>query len=101
MRGPSGYATITDPDHPLVERDTVTCAHCQRIVFVKPATAATVYLILDPQTRIWTEQPGAFCRSCMRPVCLPCEAAGRCVPWERAFEAMEAKDRLVRQVIGG
>jgi hypothetical protein len=37
----------------------------------------------------------------MRPVCLACHDLGTCTPWERQLEAMEAKDRLVRAVLGG
>lgn len=101
LRTPTGYATLTDPDQPLVEFDTVTCGHCQRVIRVKPGTAATTYLLLDHQTLRSREEPGAACRVCMRPVCLACCADGRCTPWERRLEAMEARDRLVRSVLGG
>lgn len=98
MRSPTGYATVVDPDRPLQERDTVTCGHCQHVVFVKPGTALTVYLIYDRDTGGWQEEPGAFCRACMRPVCLACAAAGHCVPWERSLERSESRDRLLRAV---
>ena len=100
MRTPTGYATIVEPGRPLVERDTCTCGHCQRIIFTKAGTASTVYLILDRRTLGWTEEAGAFCRVCMRPVCLACHAQGRCTPWERRLEASEARDRLRRSVGG-
>lgn len=99
MRALTGYATIVDPDHPLVERDTCTCGHCQRVIFTKPNTAATVYLVLDRRTLTWREEAGAFCRVCMRPVCLACHAEGRCTPWERKLEASEARERFL-QVAG-
>ena len=98
MRSAHGYATIVDPDRPLVERDTAQCGHCQRIIFTKPGSAATVYLILDHATRQYREEPGAFCRVCMRPVCLACDAHGRCTPWEKALEAAEARDRFCRSI---
>lgn len=98
MRQISGYATIVDPDAPLIERDTITCGHCQRVVFTKPGTAATVYLILNRQTLTYTEESGAFCRTCMRPICLPCCDQGHCLVWERRLEASEARDRLRRAV---
>lgn len=82
MRRPQGYATVVDPDRPLVERDTVSCGHCNRIVFTKPGSASTVYLIQHRDQR-WTEEPGAFCRVCMRAVCLPCHDVGSCLPLER------------------
>ena len=88
-----GYATIADPDRPLFERDTVACGHCQKVVFVKPGTGATVYLILhvdDAQgAHRWVEEAGAFCRICMRPVCLRCHGEGGCRPFERLLEQME------------
>ena len=98
MRSHTGYAQIVDPDRPLVERDSTTCGHCQRVIFVKPGTAATVYLVLDRQTLHWHEEPGAFCRLCMRPVCLACHAHGGCIPWERQLEVSESRDRLRRAV---
>ncbi len=97
MLRPHGYATITDPAAPLVEYDTAGCGHCQRVIFTKPGSAQTVYLF--PQ-RVGPpkEEMGAFCRVCMRPVCLPCHEAGRCTPWEKQLEAMESRDRLRRSV---
>jgi len=96
----TGYLTVVEPDRPLVERDTVRCGHCGRIVVVKPATAATVYLVVDrtvtpSQIR---EAPGAFCRVCMRPICLSPRCLDHCLVWERQLEASEAKDRLRRAV---
>lgn len=94
MRRPGGYAVVVDPDRPLVERDTIGCGHCQAIVFVKPGTGATTYLIFEPQTWRWREEPGAFCRVCMRPICLACHGVGRCTPWERRMARAEARARL-------
>lgn len=93
-----GYATVVS-DGPLHEWDTVTCRHCQQIVFVKPGTAAAVYLVTRGDGTI-AEEGGAFCRRCMGPVCLNCHAHGRCVPWERRLEQSEARDRLRRQIDG-
>lgn len=102
MRSPTGYATVVEPDRPLVEYDTTTCGHCQRVIFTKPGTAATTYLIVDRRTLQWQEEPGAFCRVCMRPVCLHCHDLGRCTPWEKMLEASEARDRFCRSIgIGG
>lgn len=97
MRSPTGYATIVEPDRPTIERDTTTCGHCQRVIFVKPGTACTVYLIVDRPTLTWREAMGAFCRVCMRPVCLPCHDHGRCTPWEKMLEASEARERFLQQ----
>ena len=90
MRTPQGYAQIVDPDRPLIERDTISCGHCGLVVFVKPGTAATVYLI-QHRDRSWTDEAGAFCRVCMRPVCLRCHDVGACRPLERWLELQEAR----------
>lgn len=95
MRRPQGYATFTAPDGPVVERDTAQCCHCNAIIFVKPGSAATVYL--TPRFGAPDqEEAGASCYRCLRPVCLSCHAAGRCRPFERQIEQMEARGRLRR-----
>lgn len=108
MRNPQGYILISDPGpigadrETITERDTITCGHCQQIVEIKPGTGATVYLIPDalPPHR-YHEEPGAFCPSCMRAICLQCHAKGGCVPWERMLDRMEGRDRFLRVVLGG
>ena len=82
MRRPEGYLTITDPDRPLVEVDTLLCNHCQRIVPVPPKA--------DPSVL------GGFCRACMKHICGPCTDRGVCVTWERQMEIMERREALVR-----
>ena len=96
-----GYATFLDPTAatPAREYDTVTCGHCQRVIFLKPGTGGSVYLLPRPTPdQPYPETMGAFCGSCQTPVCLPCHADGRCTPFERQLEAMEARGRLRRQV---
>lgn len=95
----TGLATTVSPDA-VVERDTTTCGHCQRVIFVKPNTVSTVYLVFDRASWRWREEPGAFCRVCMRPVCLGHQCLASCRVWEQKLEASEARDRLRRQVIG-
>lgn len=90
MPSPKGYATIVDPDLPTWERDSITCGHCSGVVFVKPGAAATVYLVLHRDNR-WTEEPGAFCRLCMKPVCLRCHDVGTCTPLDRWLEIQEGR----------
>lgn len=87
---PTGYAVWSAPDCPDVERDTVSCKHCGRVIVVKPGSGYTVYLIVQPDGS-WREEPGAWCRCCMGPVCLPCDDDGRCVPLEKRFEALERR----------
>lgn len=85
-----GYATIVQPDAPAFERDTCNCGHCQKVIFLKPGSGVTVYLIPHRDGR-WTEESGAFCRVCMRPVCLPCHDIGRCTPFEVQLEYAEKR----------
>jgi len=92
----AGSFTILDAEGSPFVRDTVSCGHCQRVIVVKPGTASTVYLTFDRQSWTWKEEAGAFCRVCMRPICLPCCDLGRCLPWEKTLEASEARDRLRR-----
>lgn len=94
MLRPQGFVQIFS-DRPTVERDTITCGHCQAVIFVKPASAATVYLVPQIQGPD-KEEPGAACRVCMRAVCLRCCAIGTCTPWERRLERAESRDRFLR-----
>lgn len=91
--GATGSARIIDPDAPLWEHDTVSCKHCERIIFTVPGTLSMQYLIYHPSTERWTVESGAFCRKCMAPVCLPCDVIGTCTPWEKQMEAMERHGR--------
>jgi hypothetical protein len=102
MRNAHGVGTWVGDGRPT-ERDSISCGHCNKIVFVKPGTGATTYLIFhstDP-TVPPTEEPGAFCRVCMSPVCLPCHDVGTCRPIEKWLEQEEARDRLYRRVVSG
>jgi hypothetical protein len=74
MRNPGGYATWTGPDG-MREADTFTCAHCNKIVHVKPLAPA--------------DELGGFCRNCMKAVCPACTDKG-CTPFERRLEDWEA-----------
>lgn len=92
--GHHGYTTIVDPDRPTLQYDTVQCGHCDAVITLKPGCGITVYLIFvgfDGTRQIWQEEAGAFCRVCMRPVCLPCHEIGTCDPVERKLLRMEGK----------
>lgn len=86
------------------EFDTISCAHCNKIVRVKPGTGATVYIfeqmLVDPVTRqyriIVKEEAGAFCRCCMKPVCLPCDEVGTCTPLMKKIEEQERQGRMLK-----
>jgi hypothetical protein len=69
----------------IVERDTVSCRHCQRVMPKKE----------------WTDR-GARCAACgWVPVCLSCfqemERLGYCRPWKEQID--RAWDQLQRRVM--
>lgn len=100
MLRPQGYGVITGPST-LREYDSITCGHCQRVVFVKPGSASTTYLLPgNHPDQPWREEPGAGCRVCMRAVCLACHDLGRCTPFELRIEAMEGRRRAIEAVLG-
>lgn len=110
MLRPHGYITISDPDQPqCIEADSVQCGHCQQVIRVKPGSASTVYLVESLETWVHPqhgpghrivqkEEAGAFCRVCMRPICLQCCDLGRCTPWEQKIDAMESKSRMLKTI---
>lgn len=93
MRNPQGQATLVGPKFigktpaaPTAlqtenECDTFTCGHCQRIVHVP--------VRCDPADL------GGLCKCCMRLVCPNCVGKS-CTPWEKAIEAMEARQHALR-----
>ncbi len=83
MLKPGGYAISVGPDS-THEMDTITCCHCQTIVFLKPQQTGA--------------DAGGFCRMCMKPICGPCADLGTCTPFEKKLEAIERADRLHQTV---
>ena len=81
MRNPQGYAVWTGPSA-VVERDSFSCGHCNRITFVAPRA--------DPA------DVGGLCKQCMHLICPRCTALGRCTPLEQQIEQSEARDRQRR-----
>lgn len=87
MRKPGGYALWSGGPLPDIEMDTFTCAHCNSVVFVKPFE--------DPTS------VGGWCIKCADHLCWRCAGTGVCAPWEKQMEAMEAADRVRREIICG
>lgn len=102
MRSAGGAGIWIDKDSGQVkaEYDSITCNHCQSVVFIKPGTGLTVYMILDRMTGSWKEEMGAFCRVCMKSICIRCCERGICIPFEQKIEQSEARDRFARQIKG-
>ena len=71
----SGYATIISPEQPVVEFDSVQCAHCQYITLI--------------QSRNDIAEKLGFCLMCMQHLCGPCADLGTCTPFEKQIEAEE------------
>lgn len=70
-----GYAHWFHGEGPDIEASTVTCCHCNRVVFLEP---------LKP-----VEDFTGWCMSCFKFVCLACAAKGTCEPLERKLAQME------------
>jgi hypothetical protein len=77
-----GYAVTVDQSG-TVEEDTITCAHCNSVVFLKP------------------REISGSCRMCYGFLCPTCVDAGTCTPFEKKLERMEARERLLRAAAGG
>lgn len=79
MRRPGGYGVETTVEGRQNETDTFTCAHCNKVVFVKPKC--------DPADL------GGFCTCCSKHVCKDCAGKG-CDPMEKKLERWELRRRL-------
>lgn len=73
---------ISSPDG-ILEADTFTCCHCNRVVHVKPRSNPDDF--------------GSMCRNCMKMVCKVCADRG-CVPFEKKLEIMESRDRMLKSM---
>jgi hypothetical protein len=74
MLRPQGYSLLIDPDIGTVEHDTFTCAHCQKVTFLKALARP--------------DDQGGFCRKCMALVCKEC-AGKECKPIMKQVEEWE------------
>lgn len=80
MPRPDGYLVADGPTG-RDEFDTFNCAHCQRIL-------------------VGIAQVGGFCRLCDKNLCQGKACHNGCKPFEAKIEAMEARDRLRKAVLG-
>jgi len=81
MLRPQGYAVISEPGKADEVRESITCTHCNCIVFLKPR-----------------QPPPGFCRLCYNHLCEACTTKGVCTPFEKRLEEMEARERFHRAV---
>jgi len=70
------------PDGEFHERDTYTCAHCQKITILAPK-----------------QLPHGGCRTCGGNICSRCVTIGTCAPWERQMDEAEAR-QVFRKSVG-
>lgn len=87
MRRPQGYVRIFGPEG-TIERDSMLCSHCQRIVMVKP--------LQDPSSIEY----GGTCKGCMKFICTGCvdemTRTAQCVPFEKKLEQYERATRFAQ-----
>lgn len=101
MIRPQGYAVTQQPGKADVEEDTLTCAHCNLIIFLPAGFILPADLVRK-------------CTSCDRFVCADCggnaivfdDQTGRveqaaCDPFEKKLERMEARGRFLKDVQNG
>ena len=81
MRQAEGYTIITGPDPGTGERDTFTCAHCNRVIVVKPFQRP--------------EDMGGICHLCgdkHRPSFICPDCVGKpCDPFEEKLKRLEKR----------
>jgi hypothetical protein len=77
-----GYASVISLEGSVTEADTITCAHCNGVVFLH-----------DPNTGSRKNSAAGFCRSCMKATCIPCDNGGTCAPFEKKIAEMEKRAR--------
>lgn len=70
---PHGYQLVTDDYGGRIERDVLTCGHCQFTWAVVPGSG----------------RRRGFCRGCARVLCGSARCMDGCRPWESMIEAME------------
>lgn len=80
MLRPGGYECITYPDR-VVQHDTATCAHCNKVFRVGVHERA--------------EDIGGLCKSCMKLICPSCVGLS-CDPIEEKLKRWEARQDALR-----
>lgn len=81
-----GAVLIKMPGQAEVEIRTFTCVHCNGFVMI-PAGAAA-------------DQCGGFCGLCFAPICGACAKSGKCTPFEKRLEKIEARGRMLDSIKG-
>ena len=82
-----GAAFLTSPEGRTVEMSTYTCAHCNSVHRLQNHLGQKL-------------DPGGFCMQCFSQICKTCADDGRCTPFEKKLEQMEASGRLLKSILG-
>jgi 5-methylcytosine-specific restriction endonuclease McrA len=84
MRRAGGYSIIIDPDAKgVMEQDTFTCSHCNRVRFLAPR-----------------QEPEHRCRQCFGYICELCTGKP-CLPLEEQLKMMESPSYKPRRSYRG
>ena len=101
-RKAEGVATICGPIGEIAEIKTVTCGHCNRIMYISPFGDGTLSIKIprEANNSITTLQaePPAVCHQCWTLVCPRCHTDGRCTPLLRRVEEEYSKKRMFEAV---
>lgn len=87
MQQRGGYALLIDPAAPhVVERDTFSCSHCNRVVMLHDTNGKRL------------ESVAVHCHGCDARVCVPCAEHAKCDPLEEKLKRSEARGAFFRSV---
>lgn len=81
----AGRITVTGPAKGTQESDSMTCTHCNKVWIVRSS---------NPTIKA---DPGGWCRNCMAMICPNC-AGKECMPFQKALELYESRQRLFREI---
>ena len=101
-RKAEGIAEVCGPYGEIAHIKTVTCGHCDRIMYVSPFGDGTGEVQLPEEARPslvrLKREPPAVCHQCWTLVCPRCHADGRCTPLLRRLEEEYRKTKLFEAV---
>ncbi len=82
-----GYLIEQGPGGVLQERDTATCGHCQHVMILPPPKDGHLLVRIAPE-----------CSGCRKFICEACAKDGRCRPWEKQLDEIEARARMLNSL---
>lgn len=100
-----GTSIWTDPETGTFERDGVSCAHCNRWLYLKPRGAPTAEHVLGDLAKVapvhdkFDAANGGWCGVCAATICGPCVATGKCTPLEKRLAEEERRAALLKSLL--